>query len=249
VTGGLRILAVDDEPLALDDLADLLRAQDVVGEVVAAGSGTDALQILAATPFDAVFVDVRMPTLDGVELARVLRRFAAPPALVFVSAYESAAVEAFELRAVDYLMKPVSSQRIGEALTRVSDSAPLEAPATEGDQPADAESEVVAVDMPRGGETRLLPRASILYLQAHGDYVRVFSTEGRFLLRGRLVDLERRWAAHGFVRVHRKFMVNLRQAVALRRHPSGNATIAFPDGSEVPIARRNVAELRRRLSP
>jgi DNA-binding LytR/AlgR family response regulator len=64
-----------------------------------------------------------------------------------------------------------------------------------------------------------------------------------------MVDLERRWAAHGFARVHRKFMVNLRQAVALRRYPSGNATVAFADESEVPIARRNVAELRRRLSP
>ncbi len=100
-----------------------------------------------------------MPGLDGVELARVLRRFAAPPALIFVSAYESAAVEAFELRALDYLMKPVSRARVAEALGRIEA------------KPTDT-TETLAVDAPGGG-TRLIQRADILYLQAHGDYVRV----------------------------------------------------------------------------
>jgi DNA-binding LytR/AlgR family response regulator len=246
VTEGLRLLAVDDERPALDDLAALLRADPAVAEVVTAGAGAQALQLLASSPFDAVFLDVRMPGLDGVELARVVRAFAAAPALVFVSAYESAAVEAFELRAVDYLMKPVSRQRIAEALARVQAAATHAEPEPEAPG-LDTDSDVVAVDMPRGG-TRLLPRSSVLYLEAHGDYVRVFSTEGRYLVRGRLLDAERRWAPHGFVRVHRKFVVNLRRAVEMRPHPSGTATVVFPDGSEVPIARRHVTELRRRLS-
>jgi prepilin-type processing-associated H-X9-DG protein len=112
----------------------------------------------------------------------------------------------------------------------------------------DFDSEVIAVDMPRGDGVRLLPRSSILYVQAYGDYQRVFSTEGRFLLRGRLAKLERSWAAHDFVRVHRQFVVNLRQATAVRRHATGAAVVAFADGHEVPVARRHVAELRRRLS-
>ena len=115
----LRLLAVDDERPALDELACLLRAQPDVAEVARAASGQEALQALAAEAYDAVFLDVRMPGLDGLELARVLRRFARPPALVFVSAYESAAVEAFALRAVDYLLKPVSRARVEEALDRV----------------------------------------------------------------------------------------------------------------------------------
>ena len=106
----LRVLAVDDERPALDDLARVLRAQPAVAEVATAESGEEALHALAGGEhYDAVFLDVRMPGLDGVELARVLRRFASPPALIFVSAYESAAVEAFELRALDYLLKPVSA--------------------------------------------------------------------------------------------------------------------------------------------
>jgi DNA-binding LytR/AlgR family response regulator len=94
---------------------------------------------------------------------------------------------------------------------------------------------------------RLLPRSAILYVEAYGDYQRLFSTEGRFLLRDRLTNLERNWAVHDFVRVHRQFIVNLRQATAVRRRPSGAAFVAFGDGSEVPVARRHVPELRRRL--
>ena len=115
------ILAVDDERPALDDLARVLRAQPAVTEVETAESGEEALHALADEHYDAVFLDVRMPGLDGVELARVLRRFASPPALIFVSAYESAAVEAFELRALDYLMKPVSRARVAEALARITE--------------------------------------------------------------------------------------------------------------------------------
>jgi DNA-binding LytR/AlgR family response regulator len=241
----MRVLAVDDERPALDDLARVLRAQPAVASVETAASGAEALHLLADERFDAVFLDVRMPGLDGVELARVLRRFASPPALVFVSAYESAAVEAFELRAVDYLMKPVSRARLDDALDRVRgrepDVAPPRTPPT-----ADAD-EVVAVDAARGGGTRLVPRSAILYLQAHGDYVRVMTAEARYLMRGRLGDLERRWEPHGFHRVHRGYVVNLRRVVELRPQLNGTAELLLADGSRVPIARREVADLRRRL--
>ena len=168
----LRVLAVDDERPALDDLARVLRAQPAVSEVATAESGEEALHALAGGEhYDAVFLDVRMPGLDGVELARVLRRFASPPALIFVSAYESAAVEAFELRALDYLMKPVSRSRVAEALARVEQ------------RPADA-METLAVDVPGGG-TRLVRREDVLYLQSHGDYVRVVTRTGASWCAGR----------------------------------------------------------------
>ena len=224
----MKVLAVDDERPALDDLARVLRAEGAAVET--AMSGEAALHALTSADFDAVFLDVRMPGLDGVELARVLRRFASPPALIFVSAYESAAVEAFELRALDYLLKPVSRARVAEALGRVVQRPP----------------DVLAVDVPGGG-TRLVQRADVHYLQAHGDYVRVVCTDGRFLVRATLAEIERRWEAHGFHRVHRRYVVNLRRAVELRPQPNGTAVLVVADGVELPIARREVAELRRRL--
>jgi DNA-binding LytR/AlgR family response regulator len=224
------VLAVDDERPALEDLARLLAGSPRVAEVDLAADGREALARLGERHYDALFLDVRMPGLDGVELAKVLRSFADPPAVVFVTAYESAAVEAFELRVLDYLMKPVSRARLDEALGRVC--------AARGD--GDADDEVVPVDVVRGG-TRLLRRSSIRYLQAHGDYVRVVSDDGRFLLRGPIGELERRWP-EAFVRAHRAYLVNRARIVELR--PAG---LVLDDGSEVPVARRHAAEVRRRL--
>lgn len=252
MSAALRVLAVDDEPLALDDLSQLLCEHPHVSAVSTADSAVAALQTLASSRVDAVFLDVRMPDIDGLDLARVLKRFDAPPAIVFVSAYESAAVAAFELEAADYLMKPVTRQRISEALERVARAASFERSAEHiaQDQPEiDSHSQVLAVDIPRGGGVHLLPRSSILYLEAFGDYQRVFSIEGRFLLRTSLVELERKWATYGFVRVHRKFMVNLQHATAVRQHPTGTWVVTFSEGSEVPIARRHLTDLRRQLEP
>lgn len=254
---GLRVLAVDDEPLALADLGRMLRASPLVGDVVAAGGGEEALDLLSAGVFDLLLLDVRMPGLDGVRLARVVRRFSSPPALVFVTAHESAAVEAFELRAVDYLLKPVGTARLEQMLRRVADlraeGAPEADPPREpdGGPPVppgdDPDPELVPVDNVRGGGTRLVPRRSILYVEARGDYVRVVADDGRFLLRARLGDLAARWAPAGFVRVHRGYLANLPRAVELDPQLGGTALLRFPDGSEVPVARREVADLRRRL--
>jgi DNA-binding LytR/AlgR family response regulator len=236
----MRVLAVDDELPALADLARMLEASPAVERVETAASAAEALVALGdGETIDAVFLDVRMPGLDGLELARVLRRFERPPAVVFVSAFDDAAVDAFELDALDYLVKPVSRTRLDEAIERVARRSAI--------PDAPPEDETVAVDALRGGGTRLLPRSSIVYLQAHGDYVRVASTEGRFLVRARLSELEERWESHGFVRVHRGFVVNLRRAVEVRPRLNGTAVLVMVDGAEVPIARRQVGELRRKL--
>jgi len=244
---GLRVLAVDDERNALEDLAWMLDASELVADVDTATSGNEAMEKVGTTAYDAIFLDVRMPGLDGVGLARVVRRFARPPAIVFVTAYESAAVEAFALRAADYLMKPVGRTRLEEALRRVAEPAPAPPDAQPATPAPDDDGEVVPVDNIRGGGTRLVPRSSILYLQAHGDYVRLVTDDGRFLLRGRLADIERRWEPFGFVRVHRGYIANLKRAVEVRPMFNGTAVLVFGDGSTVPIARRQVAELRRWL--
>ena len=249
---GLTILAVDDEHTPLEDLARLLRSCPAVHEVECAFGGHDALHKASTQAYDAIFLDVRMPDLDGVELGRVLRRFASPPQLVFVSAYDGAAVDAFELRALDYLRKPVSRRRLEEALERVA--AAVEAgdghPNGNGHahRPAVAgESEMVAVSAARGGSTRLINRGSILYVQSHGDFVRIVTEDGRYLLRNTLSEIERRWEPSSFVRVHRQYVANLARAVELRPLLGGTAELAFADGQVIPVARRHVGDLSRRL--
>lgn len=254
----LHLLAVDDERPQLEDLARLLRSFAGVEHVECANDGHEALHKLSTEPgYDAIFLDVRMPDLDGIELGRVLRRFATPPQLVYVSAYDDAAVDAFEMRALDYLLKPVSRRRLEEALERVNAaldrgagevSASASASAEErSGAPGNGTGEMVAVANVRTGSTRLIARSSILYVQSHGDFVRIVTAEGRYLLRATLGDVERRWEPHGFHRVHRQYLANLTQAVELRPQLGGGAELVFAEGHAVPVARRQSGELSRRL--
>jgi two-component system, LytTR family, response regulator len=250
-SGGLSVLAVDDERPQLEDLARMLRASPRVGEVTTAGSAQEALVLVSRDPFDAVFLDVRMPELDGLELARVFRAFARPPALVFVSAFDTPAATAFELRALDYLLKPVTQERVEEALGRVAAGATGSAvagpPAGSTRAPERPAPDVLPVDNIRGGGTRLLPVAQILYFEAHGDYLRVYAEGGRYILRGRLSDVEQRYETHGFVRVHRRYLANLARAREVTPMLNGTAVLRFDGGAEIPVARRQVPELRRWL--
>jgi DNA-binding LytR/AlgR family response regulator len=246
---GLTVLAVDDEQSQLEDLARILRSSVSVDAVECAFDGHDALVKATSQQYDVIFLDVRMPDLDGVELGRVLRRFAVSPELVYVSAYDTAAADAFELHALDYLRKPVSRRRVEEALERVraarhesadagwQDAAPAPAP----------DGELIALANLRGGATRLVSRGEILYAQAHGDYVRIVTTDGRYLLRATLAELEQRWGQLGFARVHRQFLANLHRAVEVIPQLGGTAELSFTDHLKIPIARRHVGELRRRL--
>lgn len=251
----LTILAVDDEPTQLADLARLLRGAPAVREVECAGDGHDALVMASSQVYDAIFLDVRMPDLDGLELARVLRRFAVVPQLVFVSAYDNAAVDAFELHALDYLRKPVARARVEEAVERVAaaiesahDAAGERGTRRDGRNGHRADEEMIAVANLHGATTRLLARSSIHYVQSYGDFVRVVTADGRYLLRSTLAEIEERWAREGFFRVHRQYVANLRQAIELRPQLGGTAELAFPGDQVIPVARRHSGELAQRLS-
>jgi DNA-binding LytR/AlgR family response regulator len=246
----LTILAVDDEQTQVQDLARLLRSCHSVSSVECAFDGHDALVKATAHRYHAIFLDVRMPDLDGLALGRVLRRFEAAPQLVFVSAYDNAAVDAFELRALDYLLKPVSRRRVEEAVGRVAaavESAGAADPHPSRHSPSELDSGMVAVSNVRTGATRLIARCEILFVQSYGDFVRVVADDGRYLLRATLAEIERRWEPFGFVRVHRQYVANLLRAVELRPLLGGTAELSFPGGQTIPVARRHVAGLGRRL--
>ena len=197
----LRILAVDDERPALDELVFLLSRDPRVGTVQTASDGAGALRLLQETAVDAVFLDIRMPGLTGLDLARVLGRFRQAPVVVFVSAYDDHAVDAFEVKAVDYVMKPVRETRLREAVRRVIEARRSVA-APEAEQAPD---ETIPVEL--GGVTRFIQRSEIRYAEAQGDYARLHTSEGSHLVRVPLSTLEERWTPEGFVRIHRSHLV------------------------------------------
>ncbi len=229
---GLRVLLVDDEQPALEELGYLLAADHRVGEVVAAATATEGLRILRETEVDVVFLDIQMPGLSGLELAEVLGRFKEAPPVVFVTAHEQHAVEAFELDAIDYVLKPVRAERLAEAIRRVV-SGPGRRPAPEDTQ----------IPVERGGVTRFIDRGDISHVEAHGDYARLHTRAGEaFLVRIPLSTLEEEWGSAGFHRIHRSLLVALAHIDELRTE-GGRCTVVVGE-KELPVARRHTRELR-----
>jgi DNA-binding LytR/AlgR family response regulator len=234
-TGRLTVLVIDDERPALDELAFLLDGDDRVGTVLTSDSATEGLRILHEAEVDCVFLDIQMPGLTGLELAQVLSRFKTPPAIVFVTAHEAHAVDAFDLQAVDYVLKPVRADRLAEAVRRV----------VGGGDRAGAPSLDSQVPVERGGVTRFLDRADITHVEAQGDYARLHVRGDSHLLRTPLSTLEEEWRPDGFVRIHRSLLVSLAHIQEVRMD-SGRCTVLVGD-VELAVSRRHTRELRELL--
>lgn len=230
-------LVVDDEAPALAELAWLLGKDSRIGVVRTATGGPDALRTLDAEPVDVLFCDIQMPGLDGLDLARVLARFANRPQVVFVTAYDEHALDAFDLRATDYLMKPVRPERLAEAVRRV-----VEATGT-AEVDGKVGDETIAVEL--GGVTRFVQRSQVRYVEARGDYARLHTANGSHLVRVSLTTLEERWADAGFVRIHRSTLVALGHVDEIRVD-SGRYAVRLGDRM-LQVSRRHTRALRDRL--
>lgn len=243
----MRLLLVDDEPLARRRLARLLgRIPDaeVVGE---AGNGEEALQRVQELQPDAILLDVRMPGLDGLSLAR---QHSELPPIVFVTAYDSHAVDAFEANAVDYLLKPVQLERLTQALDRVRKrrnpepeklGALLQEILSRRNQAPEAR-----VSARLGSTIRIFDAGAIARFRAEDRYTAFLHEGEEYLLDESLNALEERLAGSGFIRVHRSELINLRRVRALHLE-DGALEVELTDGQRAGVSRRQAAELRRRL--
>jgi len=236
---GLTALVVDDELPALSELTWLLGQDERIGEVIASSSGTEALGVLDSRDVDVVFSDISMPGLDGMALARVIARFSTQPQIVFVTAHEQHAVDAFTLGATDYVMKPVREARLAEAIRRVVARVEDSDPGAAGAE-AEVADETIPVEL--GGVTRFISRSQIRFAQAQGDYARLHTDAGSHLVRIPLSVLEQQWAEHGFVRIHRSTLVALPHVTEVRMDHGRCAVVI---GSTVlQVSRRHTKELR-----
>ncbi|OLR92073.1 LytR/AlgR family response regulator transcription factor [Actinokineospora bangkokensis] len=239
---GLRVLVVDDVRAALDALCRLLRAAPGVDDVRAAPDTVSALREIQADPPDAVFLDIAMPGLSGLELASLLARLNDPPVIVFATAFDGHAVDAYGIGAVDYLLKPVRAERLAEALTRVRRmvaARAVPAPRAEPDT-------LPALPVEAGGRTRYVRRGEVRFAEAQGDYVRLHTASGAHLVRMPISRLQEYWEDFGFSRVHRGYLLSL-AAVRELRSDSVGGMLAHTDAGDVPVSRRCARTLRERL--
>lgn len=249
-SGTMRVLSVDDEPLALNRIADLLAQIDDIELVGELKGGAQAVEAIRTLQPDLVLLDIEMPRLNGFDVVEVLATAestaATAPLICFVTAYPHFAIEAFETGALDFLCKPIRLQRLVKTIDRArtaldhreSDrrldelSKQLEALRRTHAQPADR-----VLWIPNRGEVVRLPIPSLEWLEADGEYVRLHCGESSFLWRNSLSSIVEELAGDGFIRVHRSFAINSDRLRAVFRK-GGGMKVILESGIELPVGRR-----------
>ena len=233
----LKALVVDDEAPARSELRFLLAEAGGVEVVGEAGNAVEALQLIKAIPYDVIFLDINMPGLTGVQLAEVLAGLSRPPSIIFVTAHSEHAVKAFEVRATDYLVKPVEIERLRQAISRLD--------------PADEQAAAVIERIPveKAGKKLLINVADILYVMAKDDYSYLYTPADRYLSTISLAQLETKLEPAGFFRIHRRYLVNLARVKEVVPMYGGTLLLTLADdaATQIPVSRRRVPALKKAL--
>ncbi len=249
----LRVVIVDDEVAARRRMIRLLGELPDVVLLASCGSGREALDAIAVHRPDVVFLDIRMPGLDGLAVANRTRASAPPgaepPLVVFVTAYDEHALEAFQVHAADYVLKPVDPQRLREAVEharRTVDRARLARAAADGASPGAGAARPTA---PRfvtrdGRSSRHLPVHEIVWVESYGNYTRLHTAAGgRFLHRGTMAEVLAALTPHGFARIHREAIVNAHHVARIRPAGSGQYEVLLASGTPLRSSRTYRASL------
>ena len=236
----LSAMIVDDEAPARSELRFLLEETGRVDSITEASSARETVEKLMEGRPDVLFMDISMPKTTGMQLAEALHRLKNPPAIVFVTAYSEYALEAFDVDAVDYLMKPVETDRLERALDKVQ--ARLK-PQTS------SHTSVERIPVEKGGRKVLVPIDQIRYIEAKDDYSCIYTDNDRFLSTISLAQLENKLAPHGFFRVHRGYIVNLEYVEDVEVVSSGILQLGINgvEGKKISVSRRRVVQLKRAL--
>ena len=262
----LRVLIVDDEPLGRRRVAGLVRKEPAVEIVGMIGDGVSAVEAIRSLSPDLVFLDVQMPGMTGLDVVRTIGPVKMPT-IVFVTAYDKHALEAFDLAAIDYLVKPFDDERFREAFQRGRRMARLEEGSRlrerllavlqetdSGRREAGAGKRQAGtrylerIPVESRGKVRFIPVADIDYILASGPYAELVVGERKHLIREAMQNLEDRLDPGRFFRVHRSAIVQLDRVDALLKSPSGDCDVQLKNGVKVKVARSRREELEKRLA-
>jgi two-component system, LytTR family, response regulator len=249
----LRCAVIDDEPPARRRIRDLLARESGVSVVAEAGNGTEAVRVIDATKPDLVFLDVQMPGGDGFEVLGALE--SPPPAVIFVTAFDAYALRAFEVHALDYLLKPFDRDRFQAALVRARKQVQQH---PSGDDPrmlallqelAGRDNRLRRVAVRTRGHIKVVSLDDVECIEASGNYLRLHVTGGHYLLRETISGFEARLDPEQFVRIHRSMIVNVARIRDLAPTSHGDCRVTLTSGREVPLSRSYRCQLKERLGP
>ena len=242
----LRAIVVDDEELARHGLREMLGAHAEIEVIAECANGFEAVKAVSEMTPDLLFLDIQMPKLDGFEVLELLNP---GPAVIFVTAYDQYAMRAFEVHAVDYLLKPVSGARLATAIRQALNRAgkPLPA-ATELASAARPPSEYLErLAVRDGARVHIIPIAKLDYAEAQDDYVALHSGGKQFLKQQTISSLESALDPARFVRIHRSYLVNLERVVKIEPYTKDSRIVVLTDGAQLPVSRAGYTKLEALL--
>jgi len=239
----MRVLIVDDEKLARERLKELLNdigGYTVVGEAM---NGAEAVEKASELNPDVLLMDIRMPGMDGLEAAMHLMGMENPPSVIFTTAYDQHALDAFEVNAVDYLLKPIRKDRLANALTKAKKLTQKQA--REISQARAEPQARTHISVHLRGNIRLVPVPDIVYFLADSKYVAVRTSGEEHLIEDSLVNLEKEFGDR-FLRIHRNALVATQSIKGIEKSPAGTWQVSFKDlDSKLDVSRRHTAAVRR----
>lgn len=234
----LKAIIVDDEAPARSELRYLLDEAGQAEVVAEAASVREAIEKLKDYPCDVLFLDINMPEASGLQLADALQHLKYPPAVVFVTAYSEFALDAFKVNAIDYLVKPVETERLVQACSRVREHVALHAKV----------QRLERIPVEKSGKKILIGIDTIRFVMARDDYAYLQTDTDRYFSTVSLAQLEKRLDGHGFFRVHRGYLVNLSMVTEVESVSGGTLLLTLEDCDEkIPVSRRRVSSLKKAL--
>jgi two-component system LytT family response regulator len=252
----LKILIVDDEPLAREGLRIHLQAFDDVTILGECGNGNEAIRAIHTLQPDLVFLDIQMPRVTGFDVIKSVGAEQMPP-VIFLTAYDEHAIDAFEVQALDYLLKPLDPQRLASSLQRARDEIGKRDVAARAQQfkdlldqssPSNRTHGEDRITVRNAGHVYFIQPSDILWIEASGDYVTLHRKDRAHLLRDTMQNMEKRLMSHGFRRIHRSYIVNLKCIVELIANDNGDYQVVLNTKQTLKLSRSFRDELYAALN-
>lgn len=244
----LRTLIIDDEPLARDLLRSYLIKDERVEIVGECSNGYEGLLSVNNLKPDLLFLDIQMPKINGFEMLELLTD---PPAIIFSTAYDQYAIQAFEASAVDYLLKPYPAERVSAALNKAVDK--IKSAKTDNKiqnlitSHDEKESIIDRIVVKSGSKIRIIPVESVYYLEAQDDFVMIYCREGHFMKQKTMKYFETHLDVNQFLRIHRSYMVNLSQISEIQQFEKESWLLLTRQGAKLKVSKSGYANLREKL--
>lgn len=242
-----KVLIVDDEPLARQLLKTLLSSYNKFIVVAESVDGFEGIKAVQEHQPDVILLDVQMPRLNGFEMLELIDE---PPAIIFTTAFDQYAIKAFETQAIDYLLKPIAQDRFDQAIQKFITQS--ESAKSENNYRALAEEQVYEgyqhrIVVKDNGVIRIIPSTDIIYIEANDDYIKIFTSEGHYLKKSTLKRIEQTFDPQKFVRVHRSYIVPVKQLVKIEPYEKDSHIAILTTGANIPVSKTGLEKLKNTL--